>query len=754
MLTHEHGHSPKLSYSRGGGQVRLIFISTVMAMSFAFMLFAVNTWHETQSSLSRELSYVKRLFRQTTETVLSHQESMLRVLGRRLEEAGAMSEPERGRQLIEQMLDINTAMAGFGLLRKDGQLLLVSSIEPDRPLPSLMDEEVSRVSLLEALESHRMVVGRTYYFPLLEYWLIPVRLALRDEDQQVSLAMTAGIDIDAEAAMWNAIELKPGMRLTLMRDDGYVQLALSKENQSREAIYSNPVEGFSAIPVGGEVRDPWLPDALSKSVRLERFPLTVIASYDSRQMIKGFIQRMSVPTFLFGVALIFGWLIFNYLLRNQKLYEDELIHHATHDALTRLPNRVLLEDRIRQDIERARHFKRHVAVMYIDLDQFKRINDTLGHKAGDRLLSMCADRLRMSLRQGDTVGRLGGDEFLVILPDLTEPNDAHGLASRILDDFNRPFEVEGRELFSTVSIGVAMFPNDGSETETLLKNADTALYRAKDAGRNSFCFFEPCHNTATARRIEVESALRSALAHDELRVVYQPKCNGKTLVWEGAEALLRWEHPKLGSVSPLEFIPIAEETGMIDAIGWFVLQRALHDLRLIREQVESFNMAVNVSVRQFRSIDFIPRLLGQLQLSEVPLHLLELEVTESIMAESVPQLGVLRDAGLRLAIDDFGTGFSSLSYLKRLPVTTLKIDREFIRDLETDSADRALVTAMLAVARELDLDTVAEGVETDGQRRFLQYHGCSQLQGYLVGRPMSIDVLLDQLQTHRDAATG
>ena len=743
-----------LSHSRGGAQVRLIFVSIVVAMALAFVLFAVNTWHETRNSLVHELSYVNRLFKQTTETVFSHQESMLRVLGRRLEELGALSEPENGRELVEQMLSINTEMAGFGLLEPNGQLVLVSSVEPGEPLPSLMDREVSKTSLLEALESQHMVVGHTYYFPLLEYWLIPVRLALRDSDDQVTLVMTAGIDLDSDAAMWNAIELKPGMRLALMRDDGYVQLLLSSDPIVRDTVYLEPVDGYREMLEQGRVTDPWLSDALSASARLERFPMTVIASYDGGEVFSGFMQRMSVPTFLFGIAMVFGWLIFNYLQRNQKQYEEELIHRATHDALTRLPNRLLLEDRVRQDIRRARESKRHVAVMYVDLDQFKRINDTLGHKAGDKLLQSCAERLRGALRQGDTVGRLGGDEFLVILPDLAEPENAHGLATRVLDDFNRPFQVEEHELFSTVSIGVAFFPHDGKDVETLMKNADTALYRAKEAGRNSFCFFEPFHNVATARRIEVDVALRSALANEEMYVVYQPKGNGETLEWEGAEALLRWEHPKLGLVAPSEFIPIAEETGMIDSLGWFVLQTALRDLQLIRERVDDFGMAVNVSVRQFRSIDFIPRLLAHLEVSGVPPGLIELEVTESIMAEGVPQLEVLREAGLRLAIDDFGTGFSCMSYLKRLPVTTLKIDREFIRDLETDSADKALVTAMLAVARELELDTVAEGVETDGQRLFLQQHRCSQLQGYLLGRPISVEALLRELDMHDRAASN
>jgi EAL domain-containing protein (putative c-di-GMP-specific phosphodiesterase class I) len=275
------------------------------------------------------------------------------------------------------------------------------------------------------------------------------------------------------------------------------------------------------------------------------------------------------------------------------------------------------------------------------------------------------------------------------------------------------------------------------------------LFQAKAIGRNSFCFFEPRHNAATERRIAVETGLRKALERKELSVVYQPKADSKRLEWLGAEALLRWHSPTLGQVSPAEFIPVAEETGLIDSLGWFVIETVLQDLHWMRELVIDFGVAVNVSVRQLRDPDFIPRLLEALRDSGLPPGLIELEVTESIMAESVPQLETLREAGLRLAIDDFGTGFSCLSYLKRLPVTTLKLDREFVRDLEDDPADKALVTAMIAVARELDIETVAEGVETQGQLAFLQAQDCSQVQGFLLGRPMSIHDLLTNIRTSR-----
>ena len=727
----------------GESQVGRIYAGTVGLLTVAFVLFAFNAWYATQRVFGNELEHANRLLRQSSEAVLAHEESVLRVLGRRLEEADALLYPERSRHLIDQMLEINTAMAGFGLVRPDGQLVLVSGVPAERNLPSLLDRAESREGFLSALQSDQMVIGRTYFFPLLQKWLIPVRLAMRNAAGEVVLVMAAGINIDSKEALWQAIEVKPGMQLALLRDDGYPQLVLPTSPDQREAVYAAPLTAHDGAPLMGSEDET----ALVRTERLGRYPLTVVTRYERQTLVDTYLRDMTMPALLYLIALAMGWLLFQYLQQKQREFEGNLIYQASHDALTGLPNRMLLEDRVMHDIARARRNKRRVAIMYLDLDQFKRVNDGFGHKTGDLMLRVCADRLLSNLRDADTVGRLGGDEFLVVLPDLSDATAVRTLAYRLLEDFRRPLRVQGRDLFSTVSIGVAVFPDDGERAEILLQNADTALYRAKDGGRDNVCFFQPQHSQAAARRTEVESALRDALVHDELSVVYQPKANGRTLQWDGAEALLRWHSGQLGDVSPAEFIPVAEDSGLIDAIGWFVIDSALRDLHRIRERAPDFGMAVNVSVRQFRDPTFIRHLLERLHKADLPCHALELEVTESIMAEGVPELEALREAGLRLAIDDFGTGFSSLSYLKRLPVTTLKLDRAFVSDLETDNADRALITAIMAVARELDLDTVAEGVETQGQLAFLQARHCSHLQGYLLGRPMPLADLLDRLPT-------
>lgn len=731
--------------------IRSVYLSAVIVTVVVFVLFAAHTWREVRTGLLTELDYVNRLFQQTTESVFLHQTAMLRMLGQRLDEVEAINLPDRGKGLVDQVLMSSDALATIRLYGPDGRALWIAD-GTDDPVRDPLDGVGS--GLGSPVTGARNSVGPTYQAIPSGRWRIPMTHVVKGSDGDIRYILSGSIDIGSDAAMWNAIELKAGMRLMLVRDDGFVQLVLPavarphSENHARMAYGRlDTATADSSSNHGG----------LMRVARVKGFPHTVISRYDKETFTEVYLQRMMIPSVLLVMAMLVGALIYRFMRHSQRVYEKERLHHATHDALTSLPNRLLLEDRIRQDIARARRRGRSVAIMYVDLDQFKRVNDSLGHNFGDQLLCACGRRLELVLRDGDTIGRMGGDEFLLIFPDLVDAGDARQLAARVLNVFSKPFDISGHEIFSNASVGVALFPDDGNDSGTLLKNADAALFRAKDEGRDNFVFFEPTLNEQASRRIQIEHALRSAVARNELRVVYQPKANAHTLRWEGAEALLRWHHPKFGEVSPLEFIPVAEETGMIETLGWFVLHNALRDIHWVRAIVHDFEMSINVSLRQFRNPDFIPRLLERLRDSGVPPGLIELEVTESIMAESGAQFEVLRGAGLRLAIDDFGTGFSCLSYLKRLPVTTLKLDREFVRDLEIDGADKALITAMIAVARELDLSTVAEGVENRGQMNFLQAQGCDQLQGYLLGRPMPIEGFLQQLkaqQTHVSTGRG
>ena len=424
----------------------------------------------------------------------------------------------------------------------------------------------------------------------------------------------------------------------------------------------------------------------------------------------------------------------------QRLEDEARINKLIYyDALTGLPNRLLLQDRACHALAMAQEGQR-VALLFMDLDHFKHVNDKLGHSAGDKLLQEVGQRILTSLRDNDTVARVGGDEFVMVLPQVQE-DDAARLAQKILTTVAQPYQLGGLELVVTPSIGIALYPADGQDFETLYRHADTAMYRAKQDGRNRFCFFAVEMQERTERILLLESAMHQALEKQQFQLVYQPQLtiDGRQVV--GVEALLRWRHPEMGNISPAEFVPVAESNGQIIAIGTWVLQTAVHQLRAWMDAgLPPMVMAVNLSAVQFCHSN-LPALVSQtLEEAQLPPEYLELELTESVaMDKPENAMAVMRnlhERGVRLSIDDFGTGYSSLSYLKRFSVYKLKIDQSFVRDIVTDADDRGIVAAIVQMAHSLGLKTIAEGVETQAQREFLAAQGCDEVQGYFFSRPL------------------
>ncbi|HET6720524.1 MAG TPA: EAL domain-containing protein [Rhodocyclaceae bacterium] len=427
-------------------------------------------------------------------------------------------------------------------------------------------------------------------------------------------------------------------------------------------------------------------------------------------------------------------------ISERKRAEENIVFMAHHDALTRLPNRVLLDDRIRQAIAKSRRTGDHSAVLFLDLDRFKLINDTLGHDLGDRLLEQVAERLRAALRETETVARLGGDEFVVVIPEVAEIDRVAVVAQKLVETMTEPLAVAGHVLHVTTSIGIAVYPEDGEDAATLLRNADTAMYHAKENGRNNFQFFTKAMNAAVLERVSIENDLRLALERGEFRLFYQPQVDSRSGKVQGMEALIRWQHPTQGMVFPDRFIAIAEETGLIVPIGEWVLHEACAQARRWHDAGQSgLRIGVNLSARQFQAGGLRGQVVAALATSGIDPQTLELELTESMLmadpenaAKLLYQLAAL---GVRMAIDDFGTGYSSLAYLKRFPVTRLKIDRSFVRDLSSDPNDAAIVQAVVAMAGSLSMEVIAEGVETIEQLRYLEAHGCFAIQGYFFSRP-------------------
>ena len=457
-----------------------------------------------------------------------------------------------------------------------------------------------------------------------------------------------------------------------------------------------------------------------------------------------FIRYVSlITTFilvLIIVALIFK-LIINYTSELHK-QKDILKHQAHHDMLTGLPNRILFNDRLKQTIKKAKRDKEDVALLFIDLDRFKHINDSLGHLIGDKVLQVISDRLKNIIRDEDTVARLGGDEFTVILQGLKKETDASLLAQKIIRSMARPMSVDNHTLYITSSIGISIYPEDAKEVNNLIKYADTAMYKAKEEGRNNFQYYSSDMTDLAFERVVMETSLRVALENNQFVVYFQPQVDAKNNKIIGMEALVRWQHPTMGLLFPDKFIPLAEDTGLIIQLDRWVMKQAMKQIvKWNKQGINTGVLALNLAMRQLQEEDFIHVFRKMISVTGCKPEWLELEVTEGEIMKNpenaIEVLSSISDMGVELAIDDFGTGYSSLSYLKRLPVSKLKIDQSFTRGLPDDKDDAAIVKTIISLAKNLSLKLIAEGVETEEQKEFMLENGCSEIQGYLYSKPMS-----------------
>ena len=446
-----------------------------------------------------------------------------------------------------------------------------------------------------------------------------------------------------------------------------------------------------------------------------------------------------------------GAVVLNYRdVSQRRETEKQLEYRAYYDSLTGLPNRLLFRDRLVHSLAHAQRNRVGVAVMYLDIDHFKLVNDALGHSLGDRLLGEAAKRLQSALRASDTISRIGGDEFSVLLPEVVSTEAVAGVARKVLDSLARPFRIDGHDLFVTASIGISCFPSDGEDAETLLKCADAAMYRAKELGRNQAQLFTASMNERYVRRLALEQHLHHAIERDQLELYYQPVYDRARRRYVSVEALLRWRDPVRGIVAPSEFIPLAEETGMIVPIGAWALKTACRQLRQWQNEGLTLRMAVNISAVQLQQRDLIEHVRVALAENNIAPEMLQLEITESAAMQNfeltMEMLRELRDMGVGVAVDDFGTGQSSLIYLKHFPIDTVKIDKEFLKEVTTDDTAAAIVSYVINLAHTLKLLVVAEGVETDEQYTFLRHFACDLMQGYLFSKPLPADEIVPFLQ--------
>jgi len=449
-----------------------------------------------------------------------------------------------------------------------------------------------------------------------------------------------------------------------------------------------------------------------------------------------------------------GWLATHEDITERQRSEQQIAHMARHDALTDLPNRVLLRERLEHELKRVKRGE-CLAVLCLDLDQFKGVNDALGHPIGDELLKLVAERLRGCTREPDTVARLGGDEFAIIMTQMEQPTDAAALSKRIRESVIKPYQIEGHQIVTDISIGISVAPFDAIEADPLLRNADMALYGAKADGRGTYRFFEPEMNTRMKARRELEMDLRKALVGKEFELHYQPLVNLQTNDINGFEALLRWHHPKRGLVPPADFIPVAEETGLIIPLGEWVLKAACYEAV---DWPDHIKIAVNLSPAQLNNRNLLNVVKGALAETGMPPHRLQLEITETVLLQNtfatLATLHELRKLGIQVALDDFGTGYSSLSYLRSFPFDKIKIDRSFIQDLSNGIEPKAIVEAVANLAKSLKMASTAEGVETQQQREMLQSIGCTEMQGYLFSRARPASEIRQYFEQGQAARSG
>ena len=639
-------------------------------------------------------------------------------------------------------------VASLNILGAQGELLAASIPIPEKR-PHYGDRDYFREARARS-DKRRIYIGRPIFGRKSQRWAIPVILNRHDAQGQFIGAIYAGLDIEKLTEYFRSTTNLTGTVTSLYRDDArllarlpalpeafdkdYAEINVFRERQQRSA------DGFY------HGRDPG--DAAPRSVAyrsIGEFGLLLSISANEEVIENTWRQTLTLPLAISFAGLLLCLTLLAVALRqwrNQRDLQARFAWQANHDPATALPNRFLFEDRLQKALHTAGRHRAPLALMFIDLDNFKRINDSLGHAAGDQVLRTAAVWLRTCVRESDTVARFGGDEFAILLPELMRESDAGIVAGKILQQFNTPMHIGERALTITASIGIATYPADGGDGTQLMASADAAMYKAKAAGRNLVCHFSQTLAEEISRRLQLETQLQEALERQEFALVFQPVVDAGSGQPVAAEALLRWHSAELGKVGPDEFIPIAESMGLIPAIGEYVLREACREAaRWPAVAGRGLRLSVNVSTRQLEQPGFHNLVERTLREFSLPPERLALEITESLLvtpdSPACHQLRSLRALGVGIAIDDFGTGYSSLSYLSRFPFNSLKIDRSFVARIEDSEPDRLLVRAVVALAHGLGLQAVGEGVENENQRLLLRDSGCRWLQGYLFARPLA-----------------
>jgi len=727
-------------------------------------------WSDIKSEASTDLVYANRIMTNSIQSVLHKNEALLKVLGERLVELGALQHASSSSlNLVNSLLENNSELAGIGLADLSGQLVLTSFNIDRKNLPNLLRTPETAGTFRQAVNTQSMVVGRTYYMKALSQWVIPLRVRITNSDGKVVAVMTTGLKLDSAQTLWSNTSLPDHMQALVVRKDLYRQYVPSVKAYNMEAVYYEPTsedkrdlfESLLISQTGMDLatfRDSGKIISMVADFGEESNSILTSVSYDSIYNHYTFI--FTPLGYLYGKLLTpISWVMVLLLLFNAVLYwiirsnihihlnsEKNLELQATHDELTELPNRrYLLKE---YSVWKDRH-DGGFSVIFFDLDNFKSVNDLHGHSIGDKVLCEIASRVNDSFENSLNV-RQGGDEFIVLSAEKNQET-IFSLCRKCLDSIKRPIIIGDLNFSIGASVGVSSAPMDGADIDTLLRKADMAMYEAKRE-QLGICFFSERLEDQQKRKSMIEGELVHAIERDEFLVVYQPQIDAVNHSLMGIEALIRWNNPVLGVVSPQEFIPIAETAGIIIDIGLYVLETALKDLSWVLKKTGSsknIRLSVNVSVRQLLGNDFLEwfaNIKNRPEYSDIDLVI---EVTENLFIEDMDKvkfvLEKMHQIGIGVSLDDFGTGYSSLNVLNKLPISELKIDKSFVHDIMVSDQDKKLIRSIIDLAKSLEIPVLAEGVEDRDQADFLAENGCDLFQGYYFSRPLERDKLIDYI---------
>ncbi|MGV8934251.1 MAG: EAL domain-containing protein [Gallionellaceae bacterium] len=728
--------------------LRKLLIGFIALGIFLFALFCYKSWEDENHDMRSNLAIQAGFAQKSSQAIFDNIGISMEMLGQLLTKSNVLAYPEVARQALIEYISKHSEVIAVSLISPNGKVLLSTLALQSEGLHDLRKNESSFQSFLFDLNNtYSYSLDRNQYGMGIKQWHFPFRHTVQIIDGNPLFVIQAAISAESAALLWSDLPLYPGSRVGLIRSDGYLQMFWPTENP--EKIYNKPQSGTllqtlnaNAGMISGAYEGK---SSIDNTVRVGAFShlpnanMFAFVSVPKRLIMTRWWEHnypMLIGFFVYlSVIIIIAYKLSAMELRHTHDLRDESLK----DPLTKLPNRLAADEILTREVSRDQRDKSNFALLYLDLDKFKDINDKLGHTSGDQLLEQVALRIRTILRDEDVLARIGGDEFLVILPNSNAEKSSYA-AQRIVEIFVAPLHVLDQEIVVSISIGICIFPDNGNEKNALLQNADAAMYEAKKQGGNRYAFYQKEIGERIRQRLQLHHDLLRALERQEFIIYYQPLVDLKNGQIIGAEALVRWMDPHKGLRNPAEFIPYAEESGLILVLGEWVLKNACQEARSWSDLGHDIYIAVNLSTRQFQDPDLFAKINSILFESCLPASKLELEITESASMldpeASIQVMDKLKSLGIKIAIDDFGTGYSSLSYLKRIPADIIKIDKSFVQGVHLDQDDLAIVRTILALANSLEKRCLAEGIETAEQFEILNDMGCHFGQGYWMNKPI------------------